>query len=95
MISAHEEQRLQGDRRGCRLRGAHHQGPQQVHEVPGAGDEYLRISCENYGVGGLELQILCNEESSIHVGDKQEDAGQAPGDPFAGVGEGGLASHLT
>ncbi len=89
MKSAREEQKhLPEDRPGCRLGGAHHQGPRQDHEVPGAGYEHLRNSCEKYGVGGLELQILCYVERSIHVGDKQEDADQAQGEPFGGVGEG-------
>jgi hypothetical protein len=37
--------------------GAHHQGPQQAHEDPGAADEhfYNKYS-KNYGVGGLQLQ---------------------------------------
>jgi hypothetical protein len=37
--------------------GAHHQGPRQAHEGPGAGDEhfYNKYS-KNYGVGGLQVQ---------------------------------------
>ena len=37
--------------------GAHHQGPRQAHEDPGAGDEhfYNKYS-KNYGVGGLQVQ---------------------------------------
>ncbi len=81
MKSSREEQHLPGDRLGCRLGGAHHQGPRQDHEVPEAGDEHFRNSSEKDGVGGLELQILCYEERSIHVGDKREDADQAQGEP--------------
>jgi hypothetical protein len=80
MKSVQEEPQLLGDRPGSRLGGAHHQGPRQVHDVPRPGDEHLRNSCEKDGVGGLELQILCGEESSIHVGDKQENADQAQGE---------------
>jgi hypothetical protein len=69
--------------------------PAQVPDVPRPGDEHLQNSCEKDDVGGLELQILCCEESSIHVGDKQEDADQAQGEPFGGVGEVAPASHLT
>ncbi len=37
--------------------GAHHQGPQQVHEDPGAGDEHFYNKyCKNYSIGGLEVQ---------------------------------------
>ncbi len=37
--------------------GAHHQGPQQAHEDPGAGDEnFYNKGSKSYGVGGLEVQ---------------------------------------
>ncbi len=37
--------------------GAHHQGPRQAHEDPGAGDEhFFKKYSKNYGVGGLEVQ---------------------------------------
>ena len=37
--------------------GAHHQGPRQAHEDPGAGDEHLYNKySKNYGVGGLQVQ---------------------------------------
>jgi hypothetical protein len=37
--------------------GAHHQGPRQAHEHPGAGDEYFYNKCiKNYGVVGLQVQ---------------------------------------
>ncbi len=49
--------------------GAHHQGPRQAHEDPGAGDEHFYIKCSKiYGLGRLEVQILCyirNKERSI------------------------------
>ena len=42
--------------------GAHHQGPRQAHEDPGVGDVLFSSKCiKNYGVGGLEGQILCYE----------------------------------
>jgi hypothetical protein len=40
--------------------GAHHQGPRQAHEDPGAGDENFcnkfSKDYKNYGVGGFEVQ---------------------------------------
>jgi hypothetical protein len=46
--------------------GAHHQGPQQAHVDHGAGDEHFYNKYrKNYGVGGLEVQILCYEERSL------------------------------
>jgi hypothetical protein len=36
--------------------GAHHHGPQQAHEDPGAGDEhYYNKYSKNYGVGGHDI----------------------------------------
>ncbi len=49
--------------------GAHHQGPRQAQEDPGAGDEHFFNKCSKiYGLGRLEVQILCyirNKERSI------------------------------
>ncbi len=74
--------------------GAHHQGPLQAHEDPGAGDENFYNKCiKNYDFGGLEVQTYV-EKMSIHVGGRQKDAGMAKGEPPRGVGEGGLASQL-
>ncbi len=43
--------------------GTHHQGPLQANEGPGAGDVHFYNKCsKNYGVGRVEVQILCNEE---------------------------------
>ncbi len=63
--------RLQASRHGRTMRkilpaiepgGAHHQGPLQAHENPGAGDVHFSNKCiKNYGVGGLEGQIICYE----------------------------------
>ncbi len=69
-----------------------------ITRVPGKSMRSLARawnSSEKYGVGGLQLQILCYEESSIHVEGKREDAGQAQREPPVGVGQGGLTSHLT
>ena len=56
MKSAQEEQRPQEDRLICQLGGAHHQGPRQVHEVSGAGDEHFQYICEKDGVRDLEVK---------------------------------------
>jgi hypothetical protein len=46
--------------------GAHHQGPGQAHENPGAGDEHFYNKCSKiYGLGRIEVQILCYKERSI------------------------------
>jgi hypothetical protein len=69
--------------------GAHHQGPGQAHEDPGEGDEHFCNKCSKiYGLGRLEVQILCYMERS----GKQEDAGLVQGVPPGGVGQGDLAS---
>jgi hypothetical protein len=90
MKSAQEEQQLPGDRPGCRLGGAHTRDPSKT--MRSLGQEMIIYGT---AVGGLELLLICCKERSLHVGDKQEDAGQAQGEPFGGVGEGGLVSHLT
>jgi hypothetical protein len=46
--------------------GAHHPGQRQAHEDPGAGDEHFNNKCSKfYGLGKLEVQILCYQERSI------------------------------
>jgi hypothetical protein len=48
------------------LGGAHHQGPWQAHEVPGAGDElYYNKWSKIYGLVRLVVQILCLKERPI------------------------------
>ena len=60
--NAQKAQRLQGDHPRCRPGGAHLEGPLQVHEVLGAGDEHFFNNCENDGVRGLKIKILCYEK---------------------------------
>jgi hypothetical protein len=78
--------------------GAHHQGPKQAHEDPGAGDgHFYNKYCKNYSIGGLEVQSCVKKRghSVTHVGGKQEDAGLDQGELPGDVGQGGLASLLT
>jgi hypothetical protein len=75
--------------------GAHHQGPQQAHEDPGAG---VNISTTN------TVKIMASEDlrynlmlwgEVTHVRGMQEDAGLDQGELPGSVGKGGLASQLT
>ena len=77
--------------------GAHHQGPWQAHEDPGAGDEHFYSkSSKNYGVGGLEVQSYamrrghsCRRQATWHR------TGSRRTSRRCGTRRSGLSAHLT
>ncbi len=77
-----------GDYLGHQPGQAHHQRPQQVHEVPGTGDEHFRtsirkmVSEDGSGSWKLPLHLTAGQRSCPQ---QQEDAGLAQREPYRGV----------
>jgi hypothetical protein len=77
--------------------GAHHQGPQQAHEDPGAGDEHFYNKyCKNYGVGGLEVQFYVKRRChSCRRQARGRSTGSRRTSRRCGTRRSGLTAHLT
>ncbi len=77
--------------------GAHHQGPRQAHEDPGAGDEHFYSkSSKNYGVAGHEVQSYamrrghsCRRQASGSSTESRRTSRRC------GTRRSGLSAHLT
>ncbi len=77
--------------------GAHHQGPQQAHENPGAEDEHFYNKyCKNYGVGGLEVQSYVKRRGhSCRRQARGRRTGSRRTSRRCGTRRSGLSAHLT
>ncbi len=77
--------------------GAHHQGPRQAHEDPGAGEKYFfSKSSKNYGVGGLEVQFyVMRRGHSCRRQARGSRTGSRRTSRRCGTRKSGLSAHLT
>jgi hypothetical protein len=78
--------------------GAHHQGPQQAHEDPGAGDEHFyNRYCKNYSAGGLEVQssYVKRRGHSCRRQARGRRTGSRRTSSRCGTRRSGLSAHLT
>ncbi len=82
---------------GFQPRGAHHQGPHQAHENPGAGDEHFYNKyIKNYGVGGLDVQSYVKKRGlSCQRQARGPRSGSRRTSRRCGTRRSGLSAHLT
>jgi hypothetical protein len=92
-----QEKQLQGGCPGHQAGQAHHQRPQQDHEVPGAQDENLRTTMRKM----VSEDVPDSWKMPLHLPawlrpypQQKEVARLALGEPYRGVWEGDLASQL-
>ncbi len=77
--------------------GAHHQGPRQAHEDPGAGDQHFYNKCSKiYGLGRLEVQsYVIRRGQSCWRQARERLTGSRRTSRRCGTRRSGLPAHLT